>query len=78
MVARIESEPTFSISRPEELLPAERLGASAGFTMYDISPDGERLITRDMVDQSRSGNEIVMIENWNHEVDRMTPKDKDF
>ena len=74
MTVAIETEPSFSASRPEQLFTGPYASymdsTSAAQAWYDISPDGEHFL---MIENTSSQNdaELHVILNWDVELKRL-------
>ena len=78
MRARIQTEPTFSHRRPEELFTGEYSAAIFYGRSYDISPDGQRFLMlkpAELAEQT-SASQIIVVQNWFEELKRLVPTDK--
>ena len=83
MVAQIETEPTFSSETPEPLFNVSAilgtLGDAIAGRRFDLAPDGDRFIVRipettaGTDDASTSGSQIVVVQNWTEELNRLAP-----
>ena len=74
MVVSVQTEPTFSASRPRVLFEGSYVSHSnpPGLQYYDISPDGERfLMLQEVTGQAQ--NQIYVIQNWFEELKRRVP-----
>ena len=74
MVASVQTEPTFSASRPRVLFEGSYVAHSnpPGYQYYDISPDGERFLM--MKEETvQEGDQINVILNWFEELKRLVP-----
>ena len=76
----IETEPTFKQGLPELLFERSYVPGQ-----YDLAPDGERFLMlkpveeddRDDEEASRNVTEIVIVENWVENLERLAPVPKD-
>ena len=61
----ISLQPSFSIGRRRKLFSTPELAMTTGPQRYDVSPDGKRFVTLEIVEPAR--NEIRIVENWYEE-----------
>lgn len=77
MVVPIETEPSFRPGTPDTVFEGSDLLETRGQGFSDISPDGQRfLIVRSGAqtdDDSAATAQIVLIENWFSELERLVP-----
>ena len=79
MVVSIETEPSFSASRPQQLFTGpylstdETVGAIKDH--YDISPDGEHFLMIEMGPTQRD-SEIHLILDWSEKLERLIPTER--
>ena len=75
----IETEPSFSASRPEQLFTGPYLSEveNPGTIKdnYDISPDGEHFLMIE-TGPSQSESEIHLILDWSSELERLIPDER--
>ena len=58
----ISLQPSFSMGRRRKLFSIPELAATHGPQRYDVSPDGKRFVTLEMVETG--SHEIRVVENW--------------
>ena len=71
MVARVETEPTFSPATPEPLFSANEFLGTTG-REYEIAPDGERFLLLISPDEQLTGG-LVFVLNWFGELKARVP-----
>ena len=66
---------TFTPGNPEVLFEAQGYFTRPGGRTYDVSPDGERflLIKTGTTDDTGARNDIILVENWHQELERLVP-----
>ena len=72
MIVSVETEPGFMPGTPRVLFEGN-FSAPQGGRAYDISPDGERFLM--MRDSAAARSELVVVENWFEELERLVPTD---
>lgn len=74
MVVSINSSRTLDPGRPERLLEGPYV-LGGGLRSYDVSPDGRRflMIKEPELDRADAESQIVVIENWFTELERLVP-----
>ena len=81
MMARIETDPTFSRQTPEPLFSMSGYALSAGpddARMWDLAPDGDRFVFRKPTRQTGDDavfNGLIFVENWFQELTERAPVD---
>ena len=79
MMARIETDPTFSRQTPEPLFSMSGYALSAGpddARMWDLAPDGDRFVFRKPTRQTGDDavfNGLIFVENWFQELTERVP-----
>jgi Tol biopolymer transport system component len=74
MVVDIETSPTFSAGNPTVLINGDYVFLGSNFPSYSVSPDGERfLMLKDASDAAAVPNDIVVVQNWFEELERLVP-----
>ncbi len=61
----ISLQPSFSMGRRRKLFSTPELALTSGPQRYDVSPDGKRFVTLEVVEPA--SNEIRIVENWYEE-----------
>ena len=61
----ISLQPSFSMGRRRKLFSTPELALTTGPQRYDVSPDGKRFVTLEIVEPA--SNEIRIVENWYEE-----------
>ncbi len=74
MVVSVQTEPTFSVSKPKVLFEGSYVTTQFGFgkQYYDISPDGQRFV---MIKEEQGEAQINVVLNWFEELKRIVPTD---
>jgi hypothetical protein len=74
MVVDVETEPTFSVSRPRALFADEfnRWSTTPAFRNYDLSPDGERFLMLEPSERDEYDT-IYLVLNWFEELEQLVP-----
>ena len=74
----VRTDPDFAIGKPRLLFACPDNIQSGGVTrVWDISPDGRRfLMVRMGQRDSRPVTELVLVQNWLEEVERLAPRGK--
>ena len=78
MVVTIETEPSITVGAPEVLFEYIYWSSFTGGRRYDLSPDGERFLMikpRAPTDDTGTQTQIVVVENWFEELQRLVPVD---
>ena len=65
MSVSISLQPSFSMGRRQKLFSAPELALTTGPQRYDVSADGKRFVTLEIVEPA--SNEIRIVENWYEE-----------
>ena len=74
LVARVESDPTFSTRPPELLFEAGYALEISGRPNYDISPDGQQFVMVKMASESAGESaQINIIQSWFEELKERVP-----
>ena len=79
MVARLETQPTFSSGTPEPLFRVDRpsMGGFVEGRRFDIAPDGNRFILRKPMATETAGdatfNGLIVVEHWFEELTARVP-----
>ncbi len=78
MAVPIESEPIFRPGTPEALFQGNYRAVDVGRHAYGVSPDGQRflMIKDDGGGSEDEGPQIVIVENWFEELERLAPAAK--
>jgi len=73
MAVSVQTEPTFSASRPRILFEGSYVSHSnpAPYQYYDISPDGRRFLMM----KEGTESQINVVLNWFEELKRVAPTD---
>ena len=61
----ISLQPSFSMGRGQKLFSTPELALTSGPQRYDVSPDGKRFVTLEIVEPA--SNEILIVQNWYEE-----------
>ena len=77
MVARIETEPTFSARAPEPAFTISGWEVGGG-RQYDLAPDADRFIFRQaeatgQTSEADMFNGLIFVENWFQELTERVP-----
>jgi Tol biopolymer transport system component len=73
MVASLDADSTL-LSAPTELFSGDYAAPNDSRQTYDVSLDGQRfLMIKDVVDDSGPPLQIIVIENWFQELERLVP-----
>ena len=76
MVA-VDFDPTASVrfGNPTSLFPTDDYAfiAPGGRRSFDLAPDGERFLMMRPMPESDSPNDVVLVENWFEELNRLVP-----
>ena len=75
MVVAVQTEPTFSHSRPRVLFQGFYVTSTItpGYRYYDISPDGQRFLMIKESSGEDSATQINVVLNWFEELKRLVP-----
>ncbi len=75
MVARVETEPTFTAEAPERLFASPDLRGGEG-RKYDVAPDGDRFIflKREAEQVTEEHDSLVYVQNWTEELKARVPR----
>ena len=68
----VEIEPTFQASRPELLFTRRFFVDANREQTYDVSPDGERFLMVEEIEDRRS-QEVILVLNWSEDLKRLLP-----
>ena len=68
----IETDPNFRAGNPEVVFEGAYFLGPGGRT-YDVSPDGERLLMIKPVENESGTSQIIVVENWFEELERLVP-----
>jgi Tol biopolymer transport system component len=70
----IHTDPGFTAGNPELVFEGAYFeGVSAGGRSYDVSIDGERFLMIRAVNDESSAPQIIIVENWLEELERLVP-----
>ena len=74
LAVAIDTSSAFASGDPQELFsgPYYRTATNRGHT-YDVTPDGQKFIMIRESETDRGGSEIVVIQNWLNELERLVP-----
>jgi hypothetical protein len=73
MVVEYETEPEFAPEVPKVLFEGPYINVSG--ISYDVSPDGERFLLLEPVEEATSVSQLSVVLNWFEELNRLVPKD---
>jgi eukaryotic-like serine/threonine-protein kinase len=76
MVAEVEAQPSFSVSKPRMLFEGPYVAATITTPNYDVSPDGQRFLMIKPSEQSGAMTQIVVVQNWFEELKQKVPTGK--
>jgi len=71
----VETDPNFAVGNPVVLFEGPYFGAGGGRS-YDVSPDGQQFLMIKPVQDSTTAPQIVIVENWFTELNRLAPTTK--
>ena len=76
LAVSVETASDFRFGDPRVLFsgPYRRWSALIGHT-YDVAPDGERFVMIRESETDLAGSEIIVIQNWLEELERLVPTD---
>jgi dipeptidyl aminopeptidase/acylaminoacyl peptidase len=69
----IQTTPGLVVGKPEQIFKDEFVGATYGPPDYDVTADGQRLLTIKVADSERAPLPIRFIVNWFDEINRRVP-----
>ena len=69
----IQTAPGLVVGKPEKVFTDEFLGTSFGPPDYDVTADGQRLLTIKVTDSERAPSSIRFVMNWFDELNRRVP-----
>ena len=80
MASDIETEPVFRPGAPRQLFPGSAYDLVGEERMYDIAPDGDRLLMLKPVEEAGTDDDsvfegVVIIQNWFEELRERVPVD---
>ena len=74
LAATIDADTTFRWSAPTQVFAGDYAAPNESRQTYDVSLDGERfLMIKDVVDESGPPAQIIVVENWFEELERLVP-----
>ena len=71
----IETDPSFAAANPELLFEGQYVFGGMGGRNYDVAPDGERFLMIKPVESDSAAPEIIVVQNWFEELQRLVPTD---
>jgi serine/threonine-protein kinase len=76
MAAAITLQREFSAGKPAALFEGSWLPTPRTFPNYDVSGDGKRFLMLKAAEEDESAREIVVVQNWNEELERRMAAEK--
>ena len=72
LAAPVEAGASFAAGNPAVILNDFHTTTLGGRT-YDVSPDGERFVVLKQVRDANARPEIIVVQNWFEELNRLAP-----
>jgi hypothetical protein len=72
MVVDITTQPTFTAGTPRVLFRREFVPGTPR-QGYDVSPDGQRFLMPQAVEQETAATQLIVVQNWFEELKRRAP-----
>jgi serine/threonine-protein kinase len=73
MAVETTIQPTFSAGRPRLLFEGQFATGGGGGAFYDVTPDGQRVLTQQEAEQEQAPTQITVVLNWFEELKRRVP-----
>jgi eukaryotic-like serine/threonine-protein kinase len=73
MSVDVSTEPAFSAGKPKVLFEGSYLSTLGTLPFYDVSPDGQRFLMLEPMEQTAALTQIVVVQNWFEELKRLVP-----